>query len=84
MQVYHGLKGENNETGEAMPTKLGTHAYLINLYFHKFFELIQFLAPMDYIVHGNLKENKYKKTPFLIFSQITHLNKKKVWHGDTV
>ena len=42
MQVDYGLKGENNDTGEAMPTKLGAHAYLINLYFHKFFEFIPF------------------------------------------
>ena len=45
MQVDYGLKGENNETGEAMPTKFGAHAYLINLYFHKFFELIPFFDP---------------------------------------
>ena len=28
------------ETGEAMPTKIGMHAFDINAYLHKFFELI--------------------------------------------
>ena len=29
-----------SETGEVTPTKIGAHAYLINPYLHKFFELI--------------------------------------------
>ena len=29
-----------SETGEAMPTKIGVHAFDINLYLHKFFEPI--------------------------------------------
>ena len=29
-----------SETKEAMPTKIGVHAYLINLYLHEFFEPI--------------------------------------------
>ena len=29
-----------SETGEAMPTKIGAHALLINPYLHEFFELI--------------------------------------------
>ena len=61
MQVDHGLKGENNETGEAMPTKFGAHAYLITLYFHKFFELIPFFYFHGLYSPGNLKENKYKR-----------------------
>ena len=30
----------NSETGEATPTKIGVHTYLINTYLHKFFEPI--------------------------------------------
>ena len=85
MQVDHGLKGENNDTGEAMPTKFGAHAYLINLYFHKFFELIPFFDSHGlYSPSWKFERKQIQKTPFLIFSQITHLNKKKVWHGNTV
>ena len=29
-----------SETGEVTPTKIGAHAYLINLYLHEFFEPI--------------------------------------------
>ena len=29
-----------SETGEAMPTEIGVHAFDINLYLHKFFEPI--------------------------------------------
>ena len=29
-----------SETGEAMPTKIGVHAFDTNLYLHEFFELI--------------------------------------------
>ena len=29
-----------SETGEVTPTKIGVHAYLIDLYLHEFFELI--------------------------------------------
>ena len=29
-----------SETKKAMPTKIGVHAYLINLYLHEFFEPI--------------------------------------------
>ena len=31
-----------SETGEAMPTKIGLHAFQVNLYLHEFFELILF------------------------------------------
>ena len=35
------FEGSNiSETGEAMPTKIGVHAFDINPYLHKFFELI--------------------------------------------
>ena len=62
MQVDHGLKGKNNETEEAMPTKINLmhmHTlYLINLYFHKFLELIPFFDP-----HGLYSPWKFwKKT----------------------
>ena len=56
MQVDHGLKGENNETEEAMPTKFDAHAYLINLYYHKFLELIPFFDP-----HGLYSPGKFKR-----------------------
>ena len=29
-----------SKTGEVTPTKIGAHAYLINLYLHEFFEPI--------------------------------------------
>ena len=29
-----------SKSGEALPTKIGVHAFDINLYLHKFFELI--------------------------------------------
>ena len=32
--------GKISKTGEAIPTKIGLHAYLINLYLHEFFEPI--------------------------------------------
>ena len=35
------FEGSNiSETGEAIPTKIGVHAFDINSYLHKFFELI--------------------------------------------
>ena len=36
------VSGSSNisETGEVTPTKISVHAYLINPYMHKFFELI--------------------------------------------
>ena len=35
------FKGSNiSETGEATPTKIGVHAFDINLYLHEFFEPI--------------------------------------------
>ena len=35
------FEGSNiSETGEAMPTKIGVHAFDVNLYLHEFFEPI--------------------------------------------
>ena len=34
-----------SKTGEALPTKIGVHAFDINIYLHEFFELI----PIDEI-----------------------------------
>ena len=34
-----------SETGEATPTKIGLHAFQVNLYLHEFFELILFFDP---------------------------------------
>ena len=50
-----------------MPTKLGAHAYLVNLYLHEFLEPILFLDPMDYSLWSeknlaNLKSSKISKT----------------------
>ena len=38
-------RGKILETGEATPTKIGFHAFHINLYLHEFFELILFFDP---------------------------------------
>ena len=54
--TVHGLKeklkqtrkGKISETREAMPNKIGLHAFYINLYLHGFFEPALFF---DYIVH---------------------------------
>ena len=55
--IVHGLKGnfgcfegrqergKISETGEATSTKIGLHAFHINLYLRKFFELILFFDP---------------------------------------
>ena len=59
-----------SETGEATPTKIAVHSFDINLYLHKFFELIlfdSFFWPTWTIVHGPkgnfgvLKANKMQK-----------------------
>ena len=55
----HGPKGnlavfEGNQRGaitleqEAKPTKIGLHAFRVNLYLYEFFELVLFFIPMDY------------------------------------
>ena len=45
------------ETKDAMPTKIGLHTFLVNLYLHEFIESILFFDPHGlYIVHG-LKGN---------------------------
>ena len=42
-----------SKTGEATPTKIGLHAFQVNLYLHEFFEPILFFDPHGlYIVHG--------------------------------
>ena len=35
----------NSETGEVTPTKIGLHAFQVNLYLHEFFEPILFFDP---------------------------------------
>ena len=46
-------RNRNSETGEAMPTKIGFHAFHINLYLHEIFEPILFFYPCGlYIAHG--------------------------------
>ena len=40
-EIWPNLKSSNiSETGEAMPTKIGVHAFHINPYLHEFFEPI--------------------------------------------
>ena len=40
-EILAVFEGSNiSETGEATPTKIGVHAFDINLYLHKFFEPI--------------------------------------------
>ena len=55
--IVHGLKGNfgrfwrqakrnhNSDTGEAMPTKIGFHAFHFNLYLHDFLKPILFFDP---------------------------------------
>ena len=38
-------KSHISETGEATLTKIGLHAFQVNLYLHKFFEPILFFDP---------------------------------------
>ena len=45
-------KEQISETKEAMSTKIDLHAFCINLYLHKIFELILFFDHMDQ--KGNL------------------------------
>ena len=45
-------RGKISETGEAMPTKIGLHAFQITLYLHEFFESDLFFDPPWTIVHG--------------------------------
>ena len=54
-------RGKISETGESTPTKFGFHAFHVNLYFHAFFEPIQFCDPKVYVVmvqRENLKESR--------------------------
>ena len=47
---FEGKRKMSNisETGEVTPTKIGLHAFHINLYLPEFFEPILFFDPMDY------------------------------------
>ena len=38
-------KAKNSEIREASPTKIGLHAFHVNLYLHEFFEPILFFDP---------------------------------------
>ena len=40
-----GKRSHNSETGGAPPTKIGFHAFQVNLYLHEFFKLILFFDP---------------------------------------
>ena len=57
-----------SETGRVTPTKIGLHAFHVNLYLHEFFEPILFFDPMDYSpwfkreIWPNLKSSKISKT----------------------
>ena len=70
-EIWLNLKRSKiSETGEAMPTKFGFHAFQVNLYLHEFFEPFLFFDPHG-IVHGlieilavlkaNEKRAKYPK-----------------------
>ena len=37
-----------SETREVTPTKIGLHAFQVNLYLHEFFEPILFFDPSDH------------------------------------
>ena len=41
-------KQKGSKIREAMPTKIGLHAFAINLYLHEFMSQFYFLTPMDY------------------------------------
>ena len=45
-------KGQNLRNQRGLPTKIGFHAFHVNLYLYKFLRWFYFLTPMDYIVHG--------------------------------
>ena len=49
-----------SKTGEAMPTKIGLHAFQITLYLHEFFELNLFLVEREKL--AVLKANKISET----------------------
>ena len=53
------FEGSNiSETKEAIPTKIGVHAFDINPYLHEFFEPVLFFDHMDSIVH--VSEGKFE------------------------
>ena len=72
--IVHGPKGNfgrfwrqakrshNSDTGEATPTKIGFHAFHVNLYLHKFFEPILFFDPLDYSPWSEGKFCQFLKT----------------------
>ena len=48
-EIWPFLKRDSiSETGETTPTKIGFHAFHMDLYLHEFFGLILFFDPMDY------------------------------------
>ena len=56
-KIWPNLKRSKiSETREAMPTKIDLHAFCINLYLHKIFELILFFDSM--VQKGNLAINE--------------------------
>ena len=67
VQKGHLARSNISETGEAMTTKIGLHAFHVNLYLHEFFEPILFFDPMDYSpwfereIWPNLKRSKITK-----------------------
>ena len=55
--------GKISETKEVTPTKIGLHAFQVNLYSHEFFELILFFDP-----HGlSVPLNAFVSLPLYAF-----------------
>ena len=63
-------RSHNSETRETTPTKIGFHAFQVNLYLHEFFESILFFDP-----HGLWSEGKI--WPFLEANKRSHNSKTK-------
>ena len=64
-----------SETGEAMPTKIGVHAFDINPYLHEFlgrFQSIRFFTGMDYMYKLILSPKPEKPRPTKLVCM--HLN----------
>ena len=48
-EIWNKTKKSNiSKTGEATSTKIGLHAFHVNLYMHEFLRQFYFLTPMDY------------------------------------
>ena len=54
LAVLEGMQAKRSkisETGEAMPTKIGFHAFYVNLYLHEFLSRFYFLTPPPWTLH---------------------------------